>query len=205
MRKVLIVILISLFIFSIITPIAAQNTNEEVSITINSLSGIVYRKTDQGFLDFFKTVVWKRILKNYNIKTGETIKTDPDSKLSLNIGEVNRVEIKSDSILNIEEDTNSLNQKLVVEKGIVWINSTIDKNQEISLQVDTPSCTISTAQAIFTVEIIKGRTFLFMETGEAVITEKTTQSEEIINEGQVAVVEDQKIKLYEKISETNKS
>lgn len=204
MRKLLSVILISLFIFTIITPAVAQNNNEEVDITINSLSGTVYRRTDQGFLELFKTVVWTRILNNYNIKTGETIKTDPDSMLSLNIGKFNRVEISSDSILKIAEDTNPLTQKLGVEKGVVWINTTLDANQELSLQVDTPACTISTGQAIFKVEIIRGRTFIYMEDGEAVLTEKTTQAEEVINEGQVAIVENNKIKLYDKISETGK-
>lgn len=204
MRKLLSLILISLFIFTIITPAVAQNNNQEVEITINSLSGTVYRKPDQGFLELFKTVVWTRILDNYNIKTGETIKTDPNSSLSLNIEKFNRVEISSESILKIAENTNPLTQKLDVEKGVVWINTTLEANQEFSLQVDTPSCSISTGQAIFKVEIIRGRTVLYMETGEAVITEKATQTEEVINEEQIAIVENNKIKIYDKISETGK-
>lgn len=204
MRKLLIVILISLYIFTIITPAVAQNNNEEVNIKINSLTGTVYRKTDQGFFDFFKTVVWKRILDNSNIRTGETIKTDPDSMLSLNIGKFNRIEMSSESILNIAKETDPLTQKLELEKGVVWINTTMDKNQEFSLQVDTPSCTISSGQAILKIELIKGRTFLYMEAGEAVITEKSTQAEEVINAGNLALVEDRKIKLYDKISEIGK-
>lgn len=205
MRKLLSIILISLFIFSFFTPVLAQNNNEEIDITINSLKGIAYRKTDQSFFEFFKIKVWTRILDNYKIKTGETIKTDPNSKLSLNIGKFNRVEISSQSILNIAEVSNRLSQELSVEKGVIWINTAMDTNEEFNLQINTPSCIISTGQAIFKLEVIKERTFLYMETGEAVITEKTTQTEKVISEGKLALVEDNKIKLYDKISETEQS
>jgi hypothetical protein len=202
MKKLLSIILISLFIFTIFTPALAQNDNEDVNITINSLTGTVYRKTEQGFLDFFNTVVWTRILDNSNIKVGETIRTDPDSMFSLDVGKYNRVEIKSESIFTIAEDTRPLTQKLGVEKGVVWINTTLDNNEEFNLQINTPSCTINTGQSIFKLEIIRGRTFLHMQTGEAVIKEKTTQAEKVITSGNLAVVENQTIKLYNKISET---
>ena len=204
MRKILIVILVSLFILTIFTPGLAQDKNEEVNIKINSLTGTVYRKTDQGFFDFFQTVVWTRILDNSNIKVGETIKTDPDSMISLNIGNFNRVEISSDSILSIEQDTNSITQKIGVEKGVVWINTTLGNNEEFDLQINTPSSIISTGQAILKLEIIRGKTFLYMQTGEAVIKEKTTQAEEVISEGELAIVEEKTIKLFDKISEAGK-
>ncbi|MCF8000787.1 MAG: FecR domain-containing protein [Halanaerobiales bacterium] len=204
MRKILSVILISLFILTIFTPALAQDNNEEVNITINSLKGTVYRKTDQGFFDFFKTVVWTRILDNSNINVGETIKTDPESMFSLNIGKFNRIEILGDTILSIEEETSSLIQNLSVEKGVVWINTTLDTKEDFKLQINTPSCIISTSQAIFKLEIIRGRTFLYMQTGEAVIEEKITQAKEEISEGELAIVEDKTIKIFDKISETGK-
>ncbi len=205
MKKLLSIILISLITFTFLTPALAQNNNEKINITINSLNGTVYRKTDQDFFDFFKVGVWTRILDNYNIKSGQTIKTDPNSNLSLNIGKFNRIEISSDSILNIAEDTNILTQRLGVEKGVVWVNTALGTNEEFSLQINTPSCTISTGQAILKLEVIRGRTFLYMDAGEAVITEKTTQAQEVITEGKVIIVEDNKMKLYEKISETGKN
>ena len=197
MKKTLTIILISLIILTTFTAAFAQQTEEKISINMNSLKGIIYRKTDQGFFEFFRVQVWTRLLDNATISQGETIKTAPDSFLSLSIGDNNKVELEEETILKIGDNITPKAQKLNVKKGRVIINTNINPEQEFNIEIETPESIIKTSHAILKVEVNDYRTLLFIEEGEVTLTEKTTLQEVNLTETQIAIVENNEIKKYQ--------
>jgi len=197
MKKTLTIILISLITLTTLTAAFAQQTEEKISINMNSLKGIIYRKTDQGFFEFFRVQVWTRLLDNATISQGETIKTAPDSLLTLNIGGNNKVELQEETILKIGDNITPKAQKLTVKKGRVIINTNINPEQEFNIEIETPESIVKTSHAMLKVEVNDYRTLLFIEEGEVTLTEKTTLQEVNLTEKQIAIVENKEIKKYQ--------
>lgn len=197
MKKTLTIILISLITLTTLTAAFAQQTEEKISINMNSLKGIIYRKTDQGFFEFFRVQVWTRLLDNATISQGETIKTAPDSLLTLNIGGNNKVELQEETILKIGDNITPEAQKLNVKKGRVIINTNINPEQKFNIEIETPESIIKTSHAMLKVEVNDYRTLLFIEEGEVNLTEKTTLQEVNLTEKQIAIVENKEIKKYQ--------
>ena len=194
MKKTLTIILISLITLTTLTAAFAQQTEEKISINMNSLKGIIYRKTDQGFFEFFRVQVWTRLLDNATISQGETIKTAPDSLLTLNIGGNNKVELQEETILKIGDNITPEAQKLNVKKGRVIINTNINPEQKFNIEIETPESIIKTSHAMLKVEVNDYRTLLFIEEGEVTLMEKTTLQEVNLTETQIAIVENNEIK-----------
>ncbi len=197
MKKTLTIILISLITLTTLTAAFAQQTEEKISINMNSLKGIIYRKTDQGFFEFFRVQVWTRLLDNATISQGETIKTAPDSLLTLNIGGNNKVELQEETILKIGDNITPEAQKLNVKKGRVIINTNINPEQKFNIEIETPESIIKTSHAMLKVEVNDYRTLLFIEEGEVTLMEKTTLQEVNLTEKQIAIVENKEIKKYQ--------
>ncbi|HMA59100.1 MAG TPA: FecR domain-containing protein [Halanaerobiales bacterium] len=197
MKKTLTIILISLITLTTLTAAFAQQTEEKISINMNSLKGIIYRKTDQGFFEFFRVQVWTRLLDNATISQGETIKTAPDSLLTLNIGGNNKVELQEETILKIGDNITPEAQKLNVKKGRVIINTNINPEQKFNIEIETPESIIKTSHAMLKVEVNDYRTLLFIEEGEVTLMEKTTLQEVNLTETQIAIVENNEIKKYQ--------
>ncbi len=199
MKKTLIIVLIFLLLLTTLTAAFAQPT-EEININMENLQGIIYRKTDQGFFEFFRVQVWTRLLDNAKISKGETIKTAPDSLLTLNIGDNNKVELEEETILKIGEDITTNSQKITVKKGRAIINTNINPEQEFNIEIETPDSIIKTTHAILKVEVNDYRTLLFIEEGEITLTEKTTLQAVNLTETQIAIVENNEIKKYDKVT-----
>src|SRR6056297_550823 len=200
MKKAIVVFLISLLLLTTFPTTFAQEKNEELNIEINNLKGISYRKTDQGFFEFFKVQVWTRLLDNANIKEGETLKTAPDSILTLNLGSNNIVELKEKSILKIAESISTQVQNLSVQKGKVIINSNLNPEQEFNIEVTTPNSIINGTYVLLNVEVNKYRTLISVQQGEVTLTEKTTLQEINLIQGQLAIVENNEIKKYDPVA-----
>ena len=141
--------------------------------------------------------IWTRLLDNATISQGETIKTAPDSFLSLSIGDNNKVELEGETILKIGDNITPKAQKLNVKKGRVIINTNINPEQEFNIEIETPDSMIKTTHAILKVEVNDYRTLLFIEEGEVTLTEKTTLQEVNLTETQIAIVENNEIKKYQ--------
>lgn len=198
MKKTLIISLIFLLLLTAFAAAFAQQPEEKVNINMDSLKGIIYRKTDQGFFEFFRVQVWTRLLNNATIKPGETIKTAPDSLLTLDISSNNKVELQEETVLKIGKDITYNSQKLTVEKGRAIINTRINPEQELNIEIETPNTIIQTTHAILKVEVNDYRTLLFIEEGEITLTEKATLKEVNLTETQLAIVEDNEIKIYQR-------
>lgn len=198
MKKTLIISLIFLLLLTAFAAAFAQQPEEKVNINMDSLKGIIYRKTDQGFFEFFRVQVWTRLLNNATIKPGETIKTAPDSLLTLDISSNNKVELQEETVLKIGKDITYNSQKLTVEKGRAIINTRINPEQELNIEIETPNTIIQTTHAILKVEVNDYRTLFFIEEGEITLTEKATLKEVNLTETQLAIVEDNEIKIYQR-------
>ena len=203
MKKYLTIILISLLVITTFIPVLAQE--DQLEITMDSLNGIIYRKTEQGFFKFFRIQVWTRLLDNATIKTGDIIKTAEDSRLTLNLGTSSKIELAEASIVELGSISTNTNQSLEIKKGRVLINSTLNTNPEFNLEIETPDSTLTTGQAILEIEVNKYRTRVLIEQGEITLTEKTTLNEVDFTAGQLAVIEDNELKKYERVEFTTEA
>ena len=199
MKKYIIIILISLLILTSFSAVLAQSNQEELDINISTLNGIAYRKTEQGLFKFFRIKVWTRLLDNVDIKKGETLKTAHNSLLSLDLGNNNKIEIKEDTVVSISEDIKQNGQILSVKKGVLWVNSDINPDQEFNLEINTPQGILNTTHAILEIEVIKNRTLITVEKGEVMVTEKNTLEQKELTAGQLVIIEDNTIKKYEQL------
>ena len=203
MKKYLTIILISLLVITTFIPVLAQE--DQLEITMDSLNGIIYRKTEQGFFEFFRIQVWTRLLDNATIKTGDIIKTAEDSRLTLNLGTSSKIELTEASIVELGSRSTNTNQFLEIKKGRVLVNSTLNTNPDFNLEIETPDSTLTTGQAILEIEVNKYRTRVLIEQGEITLTEKTTLNEVDFTAGQLAVIEDNEIKKYERVEFTTEA
>jgi hypothetical protein len=203
MKKFLTIILISLFIITTFIPVLAQD--DQLEITMDSLNGIIYRKTEQGFFEFFRIQVWTRLLDNATIKPGDIIKTAEDSRLTLNLGTSSKIELSEASIIGLGSNSNNTNQFLEIKKGRILVNSTLNNNPDFNLEIETPDSTLNTGQAILEIEVNKYRTRILIEQGEITLTEKVTLNEVDFTAGQLAVIEDDEIKKYERVEFTTEA
>ncbi len=203
MKKHLTIILISLLIITTFIPVLAQE--DQLEITMDSLNGIIYRKTEQGFFEFFRIQVWTRLLDNATIKTGDIIKTAEDSQLILNIGTNSKIELEEASIVALGSNSTETSQLIEIKKGRVLVNSTLNTNPDFNLEIETPDSTLITEQAILEIEVNKYRTRILIEQGEITLTEKTTLNEVDFTAGQLAVIEDNEIKKYERVEFTTEA
>ena len=203
MKKYLTIILISLLVITTFIPVLAQE--DQLEITMDSLNGIIYRKTEQGFFEFFRIQVWTRLLDNATIKTGDIIKTAEDSRLTLNLGTSSKIELTEASIVELGSRSTNTNQFLEIKKGRVLINSTLNTNPDFNLEIETPDSTLTTGQAILEIEVNKYRTRILIEQGEITLTEKTTLNKVDFTAGQLAVIEDDEIIKYERVEFTTEA